>query len=89
MSDYVDLAFFTCVCRGVKFYNAGIGDRLAPLSSRLVFKREPENVHDQNAVLVYVVGLEGELTALGYVAKEAACWLSPLLLDLGPYVVSG
>ena len=73
----------------MKFYNTGIGGRLAPLSSRLVFKRESDNVHDQNAVLVYVVGLEGELISLGHVAKEAARWLSPLLMDLGPYVVSG
>ena len=85
--DFVDLAFFTCVCRGVKFYDAGVGGPLLPLSTRLAFKREPGNLYDPNAVLVFVVGSGGTLTCLGHVDKEAARWLSPLLL--GPYTVSG
>ena len=83
--DYIDLAFFTCVCRGVKFH--GISGRRLPYGTELAFRREPTNPYDSNAVLVFVVESGRRLTPPGHVAAEAARWLSPLLL--GPYTVCG
>ena len=85
--DFADLAFFTCVCRGVKFYDAGVGGLLLPLLTRLAFKHDSFNLYYPKAVLVSVVGSEGTLICLGHVDKEAVRWLSPLLLC--PYTVSG
>ena len=85
--DYIDLAFFACICRGVKFY--GIDTRHLRYGTELQFKREPTKPYDSNAVLVFVVGTGSgpRLTPLGHVAAGPAKWLSWLLL--GPYTVSG
>ncbi len=75
------LAFFGCQCCGIKFYQwdeAG-SDVIRPLR----FKREADNPHDVNCIAV----LAESGWTLGHVAKEAAGWLSPLLL--GPYRIRG
>lgn len=75
------LAFFGCQCHGIKFYEweeAG-RDVIRPLR----FQRDPSNRHDSNCVEVMVE----TSWKLGHVAKEAAQWLSPLLL--GPFRIRG
>lgn len=44
----------------------------------VVIKPEPENPYDKNAIAV-VVGFEGEVYHIGYVPKELAAELAPLL----------
>ncbi len=75
------LAFFGCQCRGIKFYEWG--EASSEVSRLLYFRRDPGNFHDSNCVEVRVkAGWK-----LGHVAKEAAEWLSPLLL--GPFRIFG
>ena len=49
----------------------------------VVLVREPHNPRDSNCVAVFLRG--GAM--LGHVAKEAAEWLSPMLL--GPFRITG
>ena len=75
------LAFFECQCRGVKFYQwSQAGDTVRkPVS----FRRDPGNPHDPNCVEVLVAAG----WKLGHIAKDAAQWLSPLLM--GPFHARG
>ena len=50
---------------------------------RIIFVREPHNPWDSNCVAVFSRGG----TMLGHIAKEAAEWLSPMLL--GPFRITG
>lgn len=79
------LAFFGCLCRGVKFYHlAEVG---AEVFSRVRFERDPSNSRDPNCVEVFVSSTTGQWRKLGHVAREAAEWLSPLLT--GPFNIFG
>lgn len=52
----------------------------APSTAHLCLAREPNNEHDQNAIAVFLlVGKEGKLLKLGYVAKEEAAVLLGVL----------
>ena len=51
--ENVFYAFFTCKCRGIKFYDL-VNVELEFWHS-VSFQREPENPHDCNAVLVYTI----------------------------------
>ena len=75
------LAFFSCQCRGIKFYD--LSDIGARQGDGVVLVREPHNPRDSNSVAVFLRG--GAM--LGHVAKEAAKWLSPMLL--GPFRITG
>ena len=76
-TNRVLLAFFTCYCRGVKFYDlAEVGARQG---SKVRFVRDPGNPYDTNCVEVWLCE-DGRRQKLGHAAKEAAEWLSPMLL---------
>lgn len=75
------LAFFSCQCRGIKFYD--LSDVSVMQGDRITFVREPHNPRDSNSVAVFSRGG----TMLGHIAKEAAEWLSPMLL--GPFRITG
>ena len=79
-TNRVLLAFFTCHCRGVKFYDlAEVGARQG---SKVRFVRDPGNPCDTNCVEVWLCE-DGRRQKLGYVAKEAAECLSPMLKWFG------
>ena len=75
---------FHCQCRGVKFYD--LRSAGAEWGTNLDLVKEPDNPYDPVCVAAWVPGIPGERGAggrplmLGHVAKEAARWLSPLLL---------
>ena len=75
---------FHCQCRGVKFYD--LRSTGAEWGTKLDLVKEPDNPYDPLCVAAWVPGIPGERGAggrplmLGHVAKEAARWLSPLLL---------
>ena len=75
------LALFSCQCRGIKFYD--LSDVSVRQGDRIIFVREPHNPWDSNCVAVFSRGG----TMLGHIAKEAAEWLSPMLL--GPFRITG
>ena len=80
MAALRDLAFFSCECRGVKFY--GLSNAGELFGSQVTFRRNPDNCKDPNCVEVMVAKRK-----LGHIAAEAAEWLSPMLL--GPFNIKG
>ena len=82
-SEHCGLAFFTCQCKGVRFYGLA-GKRL----SYALNWRSKESLPMQSIPMLCVLmeEVDGRLIPLGHVAAEAAWWLSPILL--GPYAVS-
>ena len=77
------LAFFSCQVRGIKFYDlSNIGAREG---ERVFLEREPSNPHHPNCVGVFLGGGGGR-RMLGHVARQAAEWLSPMLL--GPFRIT-
>ena len=80
MAAVCDLAFFSCECRGVKFYGLSNADEL--FGSQVTFKRNPDHFKDPNCVEVMVAKCK-----LGHIAAEAAEWLSPMLL--GQFKIKG
>ena len=85
MAALRDLAFFSCECRGVKFYGSSDAGEL--FGSRVTFIRNPDHPMDPNCVEVMVIKQEGNHYKLGHIAAEAAEWLSPMLL--GPFDIKG
>ncbi len=81
MDTHECLAFFGCQCRGIKFYQWGVAS--SEVARPISFRRDPANPRDVNCVEVLV----DSGWKLGHVAKEAAQWLSPLLL--GPFRIRG
>ena len=77
------LVFFACQARGVKFYD--LAEVSANIGTVVDLRRDPYNSWDPNCVEVLVAA--DRRTKLGHIAKEAAKWLSPLLL--GPYRITG
>ena len=75
------LAFFSCQCRVIKFYD--LSDIGARQRDGVILVREPHNPRDSDCLAVFLGG--GGF--LGHVAKEAAEWLSPMLL--GPFRITG
>ena len=71
------LAFFCCEVAGVRLNQ--LGRRELRVFDEVYFVREPTNPYDSNSVLVKTV-IRGRHIVLGHVAREAARWLSPLLL---------
>ena len=53
MAALRDLAFFSCECRGVKFYGLSDGGEL--FGSRVTFARNPDHPMDPNCVEVMAV----------------------------------
>ena len=43
-----------------------------PLGTELTLKREPENEHDDNAIMVYYLD-----THIGYINRQTALWIAP------------
>ena len=80
MAGLRDLAFFSCECRGVKFY--GLSNAGELFGSQVTFRRNPDNCKDPNCVEVMVTKRK-----LGHIAAEAAEWLSPMLLR--PFNIKG
>ena len=81
--ESVFYAFFSCKCKGIKFYDL----REAGLEfwQHVTFVREPSNPQDCNAVMVCTVSRNGKELKIGHIEKEAAEWLSSLLL--GPFCI--
>ena len=73
----MDLAYFSCRCRGVKFYQLSeVGTRdFTPLA----FVRDPSNMYDRNCVEVKLRSSSGP--KIGHVEKNVAAKLSCLLLQ--------
>ena len=72
-----DLAFFSCECRGVKFYGLSDADEL--FGSQVAFTRNPGHHKDPNCVEVMVKQPGNIYYKLGHITAEAAEWLSPML----------
>ena len=78
------LAFFSCECRGVKFYDVkSVG---AKWWTKVSLVKEPSNRHNPFCVAVWTSDRRSpRQLQLGHVAKEAARWIHPLLQP--PYQV--
>ena len=73
----------SCQVRGIKFYDLShVGAREG---DGVFLEREPSNPHDPNCVGVFMRGGGGR-RMLGHVARQAAEWLSPMLL--GPFRIT-
>lgn len=79
----VELTFFRTQCRGVKFYS--LKEEAVHFWSKAYLVRKPFNVKDPNCVEVQVRCSDGHVKMLGHITKEAAEWLSPMLL--GPFTI--
>ena len=69
------------VTSGIKFYD--LLDVSVSQGDHITLVREPYNARDSNCVAVFLRGG----TMLGHIAKEAAEWVSPMLL--GPFRITG
>lgn len=59
---------------GIHFRGRDVKELAAslPLGTELSLRREPENEHDQNAIMVYYLD-----THIGYVNRQSALWIAP------------
>ena len=83
--ESVFYAYFSCKCKGIKFYDLREAD--LEFWQHVMSVREPSNPHDCNAVMVCTVSRNGKELKIGHIEKEAAEWLSSLLL--GPFRIYG
>lgn len=74
---------FTAPLRGARFRPQSAQDAVLKLvlNESLELEREPDNQFDSNAIRVYHPGLEkdNEAAFLGFVAKEVAAHLAPVM----------
>ena len=75
--DSVFYAFFSCLCKGIKFYE--LKDVGLNYWHHVTLEREPNNPYDCNAVVAHAISSEGKPLMLVHVEKQAAEWLSFLL----------
>ena len=72
--------FSNVACVGMHFRGAAAVQAAAALSEgdTLDLRREPDNAYDSNAIQVYLEDLH-----LGYVERDQAAWIAPLIDDGG------